>query len=224
MMRAVPEETMTRTWVALLLVLTAVPAWADRTQVYSIQGADCADCAENVKKELKKVQGVEKVEFDKRTVEITVRMKDGVADEAVLAAVARAEEGLKAVVGAGQGAWLAFASYPEGADVLTLTDNGAAQGPLDKLRVPGKYTVFDVYAEWCGPCRVVDEKLRQVVAGRPDVAVRRLDVVDFDSPLARELGPSFETLPHVIVYTPKGKKVQITGTDFDKLDKALRTP
>ena len=56
------------------------------------------------------------------------------------------------------------------------------------------------------------------------MAVRRLDVVDFDSPLARELGSSFETLPYVVVYTPKGKKVAIVGTDFDKLDKALRTP
>jgi copper chaperone CopZ len=207
-----------------LVLLLATASWAERTQVYSIQGADCATCAEDVKKELKKVKGVGKVEFDKQKVEITVRLDDGVTDEAVLAAVERAGHGLKAVVGPGQGAYLAFASYPPGADVQTLTEDGAAVGPLDKLRVPDKYTVFDVYAEWCGPCRIVDERLRKVTAERTDVAVRRLDVVDFDSPLARELGSSFETLPYLIVYTPRGKKVSIVGTDFEKLDKALRTP
>ena len=55
-----------------LVLLLAAPARADRTQVYSIQGADCATCAEDIKKELKKVKGVGKVEFDKQKVEITV--------------------------------------------------------------------------------------------------------------------------------------------------------
>lgn len=211
-------------WSVGLLGVLAGPAGADRTQVYSIQGADCASCAEDVKKELKKVKGAGTVNFDKQKVEITVRLEDAVSDDEVLAAVARAGHGLKAVVGPGQGSYLSFEAYPPGTDVQTLTENGAAQGPLDKLRVAEKYTVFDVYADWCGPCRVVDEKLRQIVAGRPDVALRRLNVVDFDTPLAREMGPGFETLPYAIVYTPKGRKVEITGTDFERLDKALRTP
>ena len=88
----------------------------------------------------------------------------------------------------------------------------------------GKYTVFDVYADWCGPCRVVDEQLRKVVTDRKDVAVRKLNVRDFDTALARELGPAFETLPYVVVLTPKGKRIEIAGTDFEKLDKALKTP
>jgi copper chaperone CopZ len=207
-----------------LVLLLAGTVRADRTQVYSIQGADCASCAEEVKRELKKVKGVGKVEFDRQKVEITVRLDDAVADEAVLSAVERVGHGVKAVVGPGQGSYLAFQPYPTGADVRTLTEDGAAQGPLEKLRVPEKYTVFDVYADWCGPCRVVDDRLRQLVASRPDLAVRRLNVVDFDSPLAREMGPQFETLPYVVVFTPRGKKVEILGADFDKLDKALRTP
>jgi thiol-disulfide isomerase/thioredoxin len=93
-------------------------------------------------------------------------------------------------------------------------------GPLDKLRVADKFTVFDVYADWCGPCRDVDKKLREIVSRRPDVAVRKLNVVDFDSPLARDLG--IELLPHVIVYTPMGKKTEIHGAELDKIDKALK--
>lgn len=217
---------MKRKFIAVALALLALPAAAraDRTQVYSIQGADCASCVDKVKGELKKVSGIKKVEFDKHAVELTVRMADTVADQAVLDAVARAEEGMKALVGAGKGAYLPFETFPEGTDFQVLTTDGSAVGPLPKLAVAGKYTVFDVYADWCGPCRVVDEQLRKVVTTRKDVAVRKLNVRDFDTALARELGPAFETLPYVVVVTPKGKRIEIAGTDFEKLDKALQTP
>ena len=84
--------------------------------------------------------------------------------------------------------------------------------------------MFDVYAEWCGPCRFVDARLRELIAGRKDLAVRKLNVVDFDSPLAKELGPRIEALPYVIVFDPAGKRTDIVGADFGKLDKALDTP
>jgi len=200
------------------LALAASPARADRVQIYSIQGADCSSCGEKIRTALKKVKGVKKTAFDMRKVELTVEMEDGVADSVVQAAAEGV--GLHAIVGAGQGAYLPKEPYPAGADVLELNKDGAAVGPLDKLRVADKFTVFDVYADWCGPCRDVDKKLREIVAGRPDVAVRKLVVLDFDSPLARELG--LEMLPHVIVYTPEGKKTEIRGAELGKIDKALK--
>jgi copper chaperone CopZ len=206
---------------AVLAVLLALPAAAraDATRVYSLQGADCQSCAEKVKDELKKVKGVKKVEFDKRKVEITVRLAESVADADVLAAVDRA--GLKAVAGAGQGAYLPAEKYPEGSDMKVLSPDGSAVGKLDTLRVADKYTVFDVYAEWCGPCRDVDARLREIVGARQDVAVRKLNVVDFDTPLARELGSRLDALPYVVVFDPAGKRTDIVGADFGKLDKAL---
>ena len=200
------------------LALAASPARADRVQIYSIQGADCSSCGEKIRTALKKVKGVKKTAFDMRKVELTVEMEDGVADSVVQAAAEGV--GLHAIVGAGQGAYLPKEPYPAGADVQELNKDGAAVGPLDKLRVADKFTVFDVYADWCGPCRDVDKKLREIVAGRPDVAVRKLVVLDFDSPLARELG--LEMLPHVIVYTPEGKKTEIRGAELGKIDKALK--
>ena len=215
----------------IAFLFTAVPALAlaDRTQVYSITGADCGSCADAIRNELKKVKGVKKVAFDKHTGELTVQMTDAVTDEAVLAAIARAseaEEGVKmtGIVGPGKGAYLPVPDFPPGTDVQTLTKDGSAVGPLPKLAVAGKYTVFDVYAEWCGPCRVVDERLRQVVTERKDVAIRKLNVRDFDTPLALELGSAFETLPYVVVLTPKGKRIDVVGTDFEALDKALQAP
>jgi thiol-disulfide isomerase/thioredoxin len=202
---------------AAVLLLAASAARAERVQVYSIQGADCATCGDKVRIELKKVKGVKKAEFDMHKVELTVRMEDGVPDSVVLAAAERA--GLRAVVGPGQGSYLPHETYPAGADVIELNKDGAAVGPLEKLRVPDKFTVFDVYADWCGPCRDVDARLREIVATRQDVAVRKLNVVDFDSPLGRELG--VEILPYVVVFTPEGKKTEIRGAELGKIDKAL---
>jgi thiol-disulfide isomerase/thioredoxin len=197
-------------------------AHADRTQVYSIQGADCADCSEGIKKELAKVTGFKKAEFDRTKVELTVRLADAVPDAEVLAAAERA--GFKAIVGPGQGAYLPLPDYPAGADVVKLTNEGQKVGSLKKLRVPGKHTVFDVYADWCGPCRLVDEALRGIVQKRSDVAVRKLNVVDFDSPLARELGSGFEALPYMMVFSPSGKRTEIRGANLKKLEEALALP
>jgi thiol-disulfide isomerase/thioredoxin len=113
------------------------------------------------------------------------------------------------------------APYPSGADMAVLSKDGSAVGPLPKLRVPTKYTVFDVYADWCGPCRTVDERLRAIVTARKDVAIRKLNVVEFESPLAKELGPRLDSLPYVIVFTPSGKRIDIAGADLALLDKAL---
>jgi copper chaperone CopZ/thiol-disulfide isomerase/thioredoxin len=210
---------MRRALFSLFLLVAAAPAFADRVQVFSIQGADCSTCAEKIKDELKKTKGVGKVEFDKQKVELTVKLDDGVGDEVVTSAVERA--GFKAIAGAGQGAYLPHPEYPAGADVAWLSRDGSAVGPLPKLRVPAKYTVFDVYADWCGPCREVDERLRDIVAARPDVAVRKLNVVEFESPLGKELGSRLAALPYVIVFTPSGKRIDIAGVDMAKLDKAL---
>jgi thiol-disulfide isomerase/thioredoxin len=114
--------------------------------------------------------------------------------------------------------------YPAGADVRVLTHDGKAVGPLDKLRVPRKYTVFDLYADWCAPCKLVDARLKQVLAKRKDVAVRKLNVVDFDSPLALEMGPKFDSLPWLVVFSPSGRRQDVVGMDFAELDDALKQP
>jgi copper chaperone CopZ/thiol-disulfide isomerase/thioredoxin len=208
----------------LLSSVLAFPtlAQADRVQVFSIQGADCAQCADKIKKALKPVKGVKKTEFDQLKVELTVRLADDVTDEAVVSAIETT--GLKAVPGAGQGAYLPHDEYPAGADVQTLSPDGRAVGSLERQRVPGKHTVFDVYADWCGPCRLVDARLREILGQRTDVAVRRLNVVSFETPLAGELGPNFQALPYLIVFSPSGKRTDIEGADFARLDKALSRP
>ena len=112
-------------------------------------------------------------------------------------------------------------------------------------KVSREYTVLDVYADWCGPCRVVDAHLRELIMKRADLAVRKLNLVDFDSPLAKQLGSRLYALPHLIVFTPSGapgavlmrvpeaggtpanltqpagRRIEFEGAETAKLDAAL---
>jgi thiol-disulfide isomerase/thioredoxin len=89
------------------------------------------------------------------------------------------------------------------ADVTTLGIAGTAT-PL--VPVPGTITVFDLWAEWCAPCRELDDKLAALARRHPErFAVRKLDVVDNDSAAwLRYLAPGSFELPHIKVYGADG--------------------
>jgi thiol-disulfide isomerase/thioredoxin len=210
------------TIVLLLIGLSVSSARADRVQIYSVQGFTCDGCEAEVAPLLKKLKGVKKWTFDKKVYEYTLTLADDVPDKAVIDAFDR--QGFRAIVGPGQGAGPGAYKpepYPEGSDVSLVAKDGEAVGELERYRVEGKYTVLDFYADWCGPCRDVDRQLHVVLKDRNDVAVRRFNVVSFESPLAKELGRKLQKLPYVVVFKPDGKRTEIVGENPNKLSAAL---
>lgn len=106
-------------------------------------------------------------------------------------------------------------------DVQSLTDNGS-DVDLEPHLVAGKITVFDFHAQWCHPCKDLDRHLAGVMDQHSDVAVRKLDVVDWDSPLAKRYLGNVPELPYVIVYSPKGRRIaEIAGLQLGRLDRAI---
>lgn len=89
-----------------------------------------------------------------------------------------------------------------GLDKVDVITDGSVK-PL--VPVLGKITVFDFWAAWCAPCKDLDRELARVARARPDaIAIRKIDVVDVDSPANKTfLGEA--TLPHVKVYGRDGK-------------------
>jgi thiol-disulfide isomerase/thioredoxin len=112
-----------------------------------------------------------------------------------------------------------------GADVKDAATDGDSF-PLASAIAPGKVTVVDFWAEWCEPCHDIDKALRSLAGQNPDLAVRRVEIIDFDSPAAKEHLRGIKELPVVWIYDKNGKRVDtLVATDahqvYDRVKERL---
>ena len=111
---------------------------------------------------------------------------------------------------------------PAGADVAEIAKEGEELRALEPHLVAGKVTVFDFYAPWCPPCRKVDEHLFPQLAKRPDIAVRKINIGDWESATAQRWLSQVPELPHLIVFDKRGQKVRaISGAQLADIDAAI---
>ena len=105
------------------------------------------------------------------------------------------------------------------ADVLDVVQAGelAALVPA-----PGKLTVFDFWAPWCEACKGLDQRLRALAAEKPGLAVRRVNIVDFDSPIAQRELPGVTLLPHLRFVDASGKVLFDASGTSDELFTRVR--
>lgn len=205
---------------AMTAACSGVPKNA-KTVTVSLEMVDCVDCGNEIVADLRARPGVYDASFDKKHAEVKVVASPEVD---VLTAVKQlaANEGFSAVLGEGKGKYLARPSFPAGSDAQTVVEDGRDVPDLKALLVAGKTTVIDFSGIWCRPCRKIDEHMVKVLGEKKDLAYRRLDIGDWDSPLARRYLKDVPQLPYVIVYGAKGAKVdEIVGVDLDRLDKAI---
>lgn len=111
---------------------------------------------------------------------------------------------------------------PESADVVEIVKDGEDLTALEPHRVPGKVTVFDFYAAWCPPCRKVDEHLYPTLARRDDIALRKINVGSWDTPVAERYLGEVAELPYLVVFAKDGRRVAaISGANFGEIDRAI---
>ncbi|KAJ6697067.1 hypothetical protein OIU85_003431 [Salix viminalis] len=82
-----------------------------------------------------------------------------------------------------------------------------------------KTVVLDMYTQWCGPCKLIAPKYKELSQKYDDVVFLKLDCNQENKPLAKELGikvvPTFKILK-------QGKIVkEVTGAKFDNLVVAI---
>lgn len=191
------------------------------TVVISLQEIACQSCGQASARALTKREGVEKATFDRDTAEVTVHYDPAVTSPPALVGVV-GELGYEAEVGSGKGRYLPEVDFPEELDVVWTSRDGTAV-EIEEHRVPGKITVFDFYAPWCGPCREVDREMLSILKNRTDVALRKLNVVDWESGVAKRYLKDIPHLPYVIVYGKNGERLRvISGLHLDQLRAAIR--
>lgn len=94
-------------------------------------------------------------------------------------------------------------------DIVALPA-GKAVNLVDQARA-GKLTIYDFYADWCSPCRIVGPRLEALARSRPgEIALRKVDVINWESDAAVRQGIDF--LPYLAVVSPEGR-VLAAGSD-----------
>jgi thioredoxin 1 len=87
---------------------------------------------------------------------------------------------------------------------------------ISKHLALGNVTIVDFYADWCGPCKAVEPTIQQLAKSDPEIAVRKIDIVNWASPVARQYHVS--TIPRVEIYGRKGELVgTVKGADPDQV-------
>lgn len=91
-------------------------------------------------------------------------------------------------------------------------DNPGQPVELSDHLVAGKTTIFDMYSEYCGPCRAIRPKLIALAQKRSDIAIQAVDInrqgvhgIDWDSPLAHQY--NIRSVPHFKIFDPDGHMI-----------------
>src|SRR5947199_10702240 len=91
-----------------------------------------------------------------------------------------------------------------------------AQVDINKHLALGNVTVVDFYADWCGPCRQLAPSLEQLARSDREIALRKIDIVNWKMPVARQY--HVHSTPQVNVYNRGGSLVgTINGADIEQI-------
>ncbi|HXA18168.1 MAG TPA: cation transporter [Thermoanaerobaculia bacterium] len=205
-----------------LLALTAAASAAADTLTFKVVGIDCAACAPPIVKALSSVEGVKSAKVDAKTKTATVDVPAQFDREKLRAAISNA--GFEAVFPGEKPRDI----EPLPPDIVKVLDirsyTNGRRVDVPNILATGKVTIIDFYADWCGPCHVLEARLQHLMNGtKPNLAVRRVNIGKWDNDAAEQATEFHaEALPYIRVYDARGKFVTaVTGGMWDEVLAAI---
>lgn len=89
-----------------------------------------------------------------------------------------------------------------------------------RLITPGKITVVDFYATWCGPCKRMTPILHDMTKSQPDVTLRKVDIGNWGSETSSKYNIS--SVPNIRVFDASGKMVGPPTSDPNKVAQYIK--
>jgi thiol-disulfide isomerase/thioredoxin len=217
--RAEPFDAVMRP--LLLALLLAAPLSASELS-FNVVGIDCSLCAKPVVNALSSVNGVQNVRLDWKKAVARVDVPEGFDRNQIRTALNNA--GFE-VVFPGE---TAKGIEPLPADVVKKLDiiayPGTSKVEFSQIVAAGKVTIVDFYADWCGPCHVLEARIEHLMQGKPNLALRRVNIGKWDNEAAKQATREFraEALPYIRLYDGKGNFVTaVTGGMWDEVLAAI---
>ena len=91
-----------------------------------------------------------------------------------------------------------------------------AQVDISQHLVLGNVTLIDFYADWCGPCRQLAPGLEQMASNDPEIALRKIDIVNWKTAVVQQF--HVHSIPQVNVYDRSGRLVgTVLGSDLEEV-------
>jgi thiol-disulfide isomerase/thioredoxin len=97
---------------------------------------------------------------------------------------------------------------------VRIISNRGERVDLPSLLAEGKVTIVDFFAPWCGPCRQISPVLEKIARDDPNIALLKIDIVNWGTPVATQFG--LQAIPNIRVFdrnkNPVGNPASDIGT------------
>jgi thiol-disulfide isomerase/thioredoxin len=109
-----------------------------------------------------------------------------------------------------------WSSAPTARTTVNVAEVGSVPSTeeIQKLLVPGKYTLIDYWATWCEPCGRLGVKLEHELPQSPGVALARVDATNWESEEWSKFLPGVPGIPVLDLFDRQGKLItRLQGDD-----------
>jgi len=190
---------------------------------FAVMGMTCGTCADTATELLTKLPGVRTARVDFESRSGRVAGTGGVTTAAIRSALAT--YGFEAQFPGDAPNDSAPVPESEKVDLDIRTVSHGEKVRIQEELAAGKVTIFDYYAEWCGPCHLLTPKLERLVSRYSNVALRKVDIVNWESAAARQASNDFglSGLPYVRIYGPNGEVLgAVVGNHVEQVEELLK--